>query len=76
MANLCIKLHFFLLPIAKVCAQVYMFYEATLSKINLPVTLAHAVGLADLNSDDSIIGIGSYKPLKTILVIGCDVIYF
>merc|ERR1712083_411101 len=47
--------------IAKVCAQVYMFYEATLSKINLPVTLAHAVGLADLTADESIIGIVGWE---------------
>ena len=38
-----------------------MFYEATLSKINLPVTLAHAVGLADLSADESIIGIVGWE---------------
>ena len=43
--------------IAKVCAQVYIFYEAAWSKILKPMSLAHAVGLADITSDETIIGI-------------------
>ena len=41
---------------AKVCAQVYMFYEAAAIKVSKSANLA-AVGLADISGDESVIGV-------------------